>query len=123
MINVPLMRKTLDYIEHNPEDWDQDMWGARYERGVWSRQHSMTPCATACCFAGNAVLLAGGDFVEVYRHAVEVDGVHYENAADAAYKLLGLTWKQADALFDECNSLDDLRRLVGEYITEAESAP
>lgn len=116
-INVPLLRKTLEHIEAHPEEWNQ---------GVWL-------CATSACFAGHAVVLAGGEWVEI-EHAVFVRADADDNpadlanvddkgqvvtVADRAQRILGLSWREARILFHSDNNLDDLRRIVGELIEQA----
>lgn len=66
-LNEPLIRKIVEYIEHNPDEWDQENYGIDYpstpiigvrgallpQRGaVWSRK-----CGTTACFAGIALTL------------------------------------------------------------------
>lgn len=125
VLNVPLLEKTLDYIEHHPEDWDQHVWGYRYVPAAVGvdelSEHSMARCNTVCCFAGNCVLLAGGEFISASHPAVRVDGRVYGNAGLAAEDLLGLTLQQADRLFRGYNDLPALRGIVAELVAQAES--
>lgn len=114
MINKDLLRRTLAYIETNPDEWDQEKW----------------VCGTVACFAGRACLLSGyepcnfsGDRVSpirddegrliddgetgLVRRDGQIDGVEW-----AARNLLGLDEEQGDELFDMGNDLDDLRKVV-----------
>lgn len=126
VLNVPLLRKTLEHIEAHPDDWNQCFW-----RGV----SYVAECGTAMCFAGWACELAGGvwagpasDFMwgdmliaepdDPTELAVRFDeSVCIDPPADAiidpggrATRLLGLTGEQGNDLFDANNSLDDIRR-------------
>jgi len=118
--NVPLLRKTLEHIEAHPEEWNQEYWR----------------CGTTMCFAGTACHLDGGEWVtESAQSTQDLDGLHngefvmrrdgeerdqrwgheaYVHCATRAQRVLGITPGAADKLFDEENTLDDLRRLVGE---------
>src|SRR4051812_46897448 len=48
-VDVPLLRKTLEFITDNPDQHRQDTWAKR------------TECGTAMCLAGWAVTIAGFD--------------------------------------------------------------
>lgn len=102
-VNVDLLRRTLAHIEQHPEEWDQGTWR----------------CGTAACFAGHAAILAGGrwstDSLLPYATAnvVSPDG-SVRFVAEFAEEQLGLTDGQWGQLFHFENTLDDLRRIVGE---------
>lgn len=120
--NVDLLTRTLAHIEAHPEQWDQTMWATRGS------------CGTSYCFAGWAVALSGGkpnfadDFAADVREGVDdsyhvlagsIPGITETYYGAVARQLLGLEPYQSNELFDDCNSLDDLRRIVGK-LTGAE---
>jgi hypothetical protein len=112
--NAPLLLKTLHHIEAHPEEWNQEIW----------------LCDTTACFAGRAALLDGAEPIgrvdllarpddpqqHIYYFA---DDLRVVTVRDRARRILGLTKRQAGALFDSSNTLDDLRaevyRLTGDY--------
>ena len=136
MVNIELLRKTLEAIKANPEHWDQ---------GVWR-------CSTGMCFAGWASQLAGavylvpmkladstrpvivGSGVALARGRTFADVVMHESIEGSAYlwdadgrdvqmphtaraenfaeRALGLTSDQAAALFHSDNTLDALELMV-----------
>lgn len=116
MPNTKLLKRTLNYIEAHPDEWDQKHWA------------SWTQCGTAYCFAGWTVALAhpgaSPDFSEgaspdgETTGYVVVDGESVD-IEEFATELLDLSGEQADALFCATNSLDELRRQVAE-LTAAE---
>lgn len=119
-INVPLLRKTLEYVTEHPEEWRQWTWGARV---------SSLSCGTAGCFAHHAARLDGGELVGVAhvvaesedpRHLVQtLNGRRVIHVAERAVRVLGLG-RNAHGLFYAGNSLQDLRRIVDKLIREAE---
>lgn len=105
-IDVPLLRKELEFITAHPEHWNQD---------VWLEKH--TECGTVGCLAGNTLLHT--DNVTCYSNVRSRD-VFYEPLGEwswtwEAKKVLGLTIQQADKLFYEHNTLYDLWRLANKY--------
>jgi hypothetical protein len=107
--NAELAYRVLDHIDAHPEQWDQ---------GIWIRE---SDCGTAGCFAGWAVLLAGGtvgtavsgfDPPPVTGGPREIVG---RSVADAAELLLGSDHIAGDRdLFDANNTREDLSVLVAE---------
>jgi len=101
MPNAVLAYETLDYIEANPKEWNQDVWF----------------CGTAACFAGRATLLHGDkrapglDAVDVIPTEDQRRRVYVRTRAR---QLLGINHSDADDLFDPFNGLEDLRELVKE---------
>jgi hypothetical protein len=107
--NEQLARNALKAIERNPEHWNQAEWR----------------CGTGMCFAGFVAIEAGAEWAEPYNaHDMDVitpEG-HIEEVADFALKALGYTdlgnENALDAendLFDACNTLENLKRMVDEY--------
>ncbi len=112
MKNYPLLRKTWEHIEGNPEEHDQNHWGRT------------TPCSTTMCFAGQAVVLGGLKPIwDTVDGVIEMTGAGLENGVelhvwDAAEKILGLSPGESERLFMECLTLEDVRQVVGEYLAE-----
>jgi hypothetical protein len=135
-INVDLLRRTLEHIEQNPEQWAQHAWVSHRHRG----------CGTAYCFAGWATVLSGAQLAwdddgdehgdRVVRPGAD-PGDHGEHVHIASYaaQMLDLPAPVLDydgdydvydvidlpLLFEPDNTLSDLRRIVGELIAQAES--
>ncbi len=111
-LNIPLLRKTMEYIEANPLEWDQSSWA------------SNTPCGTTMCFAGTAAFLAGADLM------LDLPGVSGSEACktpegdflaidEYARQQLGLTASQADRIFySDPHNPQDMRRVVEHTIGE-----
>jgi hypothetical protein len=115
-VNVPLLRKVLEYITEHREQHRQDIWITQRES-----------CGTAGCLAGWAVVLADldvdwstdGCFGTEYL----VDG---RDIAVVAAELIGvenprtLKWADWDEhLFNQNNTLADLWRIANE-LTDGE---
>lgn len=107
-LNIPLLRKTMEYIEAHPEDWDQMHYAMKSEE---------SSCGTAMCFAGTAVYLEGYSFV-FHRlsgrigEVVAVDCTKQGNPMlidHKARELLGLTETQADEIFGAVHINDPVR--------------
>lgn len=123
-IDVPQLRKELEYITAHRGQWKQNAW---LETGA---------CGTVGCLAGNTALNAG--YLPVRGHTSFVsrervlpnehglfglienddgttttgDGVLVESVRDVAARVLSLTYTQSAALFNGRNSLYDLWRLA-----------
>lgn len=120
--NAPLLNKTLDNVEKNPEEHNQEEWR----------------CGTQYCFGGRSLVLAGQDNwasnnpgSELYdylyalpgeeEYAFEMTGddgrdVLVVSPADRAQRLLGLDEHQADTLFHYGNSIVEIRDIVRRII-------
>jgi hypothetical protein len=127
VIDVALLRKTLEHIENHPEEWNQGFWVYRMN------------CGTAYCFAGHAAEIMGCDWAkhndeyvladeadrewcEGQRYAdivTAADGRDYIHCSYRAERLLGLTVDQRTKLFAPQNSLETLQHLVETYEREA----
>jgi hypothetical protein len=105
----------MEYIETHPDEWVQRSYR----------------CGTAACFAGHAALLAGGE----WETPAEDEGAHRMVAVSddperrawdgrtihvvfRAERVLGISRSVSEELFRGTNTLDDLRRIVGEIIAE-----
>lgn len=117
--NIPLLRKTLEYIEEHPHEWDQDSWAEKWPG-----------CGTTMCVAGTATYLSGADLVWTRNEGGRIsfdeavlcqtpDGLH-RDIEDYATELLGLTPGQANAIFysNPANPAK-LRELVEKVIDQA----
>ena len=111
--NVSLLQRTLAHIEDNPLQWRQLDWR----------------CGTAGCFAHHAVVIGRGTLWQSkqnpdspYVTAVSNDGgdaiCGRTHIADRARRLLGLDSAAATDLFAPENTLNDLRRIVGDLCKE-----
>lgn len=106
--NVPLLRKTMEYIEQHPDEWSQDVWSAK------------RACGTTMCFAGTALHLSGHDFVyqptnEDVEFAAMVRGFENDGSVgEVAARVLGLSEEQASAIFHCYTSRPDVLRVVVE---------
>lgn len=109
-VNKDLLKRTLAAIEADPASWNQSWWR----------------CETAMCFAGHAAILSGATWVYEYgkapslSHGIMVDTPEGECTDVDWYAecVLGLSSKQAERLFDEDNSIGQLRRIVAELCEE-----
>jgi hypothetical protein len=115
-VNAPLMWKVLEHIEAHPEEWDQGFWGVQ-----WGVQRD---CTTTYCFAGWACVIGGNDQQQphllndgVRTHLID-ETVGGSEIADEAIELLGIDTDAATVLFDNHNTLDDLRELVERYTAD-----
>jgi hypothetical protein len=103
-VNVAGLEVTMAYIEGHPDEHDQS---------VWARQR--VNCATAMCFAGVWAALAGAEFV--WPNGAQLTsycriGETVESISNYAERTLGLTSYDADVLFDETNTIGQLREMV-----------
>lgn len=101
MLNEPLIRKVVDYIEEHPREWEQDHWGVtrynhppKYAPMIFDdhlvdgpvEADSWQKCRTTACFAGTALLIADAPITSAC-------------ISDSARDLLGLSNKQAQDIF------------------------
>jgi hypothetical protein len=103
MINTDLLTRTLDFIEKHPEQWNQ----ASYRS----------------CFVGTAATISGLEWApdeasDRQSHDVLLPGgrSHVSWWAEA---VLGLSRTQYLRLILYRNTIDDLRRLVSDFIAQA----
>jgi hypothetical protein len=101
MANIHGLNKVLEYIKANPTEWDQVRWSS--------------------CFAGTTLrVLMGAELAEPdccgYRHDLVLDGVVITplHIATMALDMLDLTSEWETRLFNACNTLQDLERIVAE---------
>lgn len=104
-----------------PSEWDQ---------GSWAKVAPQVACGSACCIAGKAVARAGGVFLlpvgprpgRTTTDFAEMPNGREVYISDEAEDLLGLNSDQADALFEQDNTIEDVRRIIAE-IKEGETSP
>lgn len=117
--NIELLRRTLDHIKANPQEWDQHVY-----------REIKPDCGTAMCFAGWTAELAGGKWKDTDGYlsdileAVPEDYVKdvHEGLVDAharAQRLLGLTDEEAEDLFHPSNNLAYIEQAVNELCVKA----
>ncbi len=120
MFDADLARRAIKEIENNPERWKQRNWF----------------CQTGQCFAGFVAELSGADFTPVEEerrffqdstptpYIINPDTGYGQHVADYAAHQLGFEdydhnffdghTTDADRLFNENNTVEDLHRLVDE---------
>jgi hypothetical protein len=111
-IDVPRLRKELEFVTDNRQRWLQNTWLSRVE------------CGTVGCLAGNVVLNAGYQpYFEGNRQSTsyvrDAERSRTYWIRELATELLGLTERQADDLFRSTNSLLDLWEVAAE-LTDGE---
>lgn len=111
LTKAPLARAVLEYIEANPDEWNQNFWAYA------------DACGTVYCFAGHAVHMAhpAAQFLFGFGAAV---GTHEAAQAtipakdvpmrvdQVAQALLGLDRRSANIMFWSNNTLEHLRDYV-----------
>lgn len=107
-LNIPLIRKTMEYIEAHPDEWNQKYWFAT------------SLCGTTMCFAGTVAYLAGATFPENNDgyYCTAPDG-RVRSIENFAIEQLGLSAAAASDIFlAEPDSPQKMRELVEEIIGE-----
>ena len=121
MADVAKLKRVLAVVEQAEQVglWDQGSW--------WHDVEGRDPldvdgehfCGTAYCFAGWTLALEGWK-PGYYAHQM-VKGEYEVGVDEAAADALDLNLGEAEMLFHEDNSLDDLRRMVAEYCASEEA--
>jgi hypothetical protein len=105
-LNMPLIRKTMEYIYVHPHSWDQGAWV------------SETSCGTTMCFAGTAALLAGATLDPKTDTCTSPDG-YIMSIQDYAAQELGLDWAQEEEIFfGNADTPEEMQRIVERAIGE-----
>jgi hypothetical protein len=110
--NVELLKKTLQHIKSKPELWGQGQWF----RTLYDNFGKDS--GTAGCFAGWACLLSGYERApkdgggQSTLNVVKHGSLDADNVRHVAVNQLGISYDQADRLFDPDNSLEDLESIV-----------
>lgn len=109
-VNLPEIKSILEYIEVNPEQWEQGSWAKRESR--------TSSCGTTFCVAGHAANRAGAEIIYAddgwANSCVTADGTT-RTIEFYAQELLGLDAEQAEQLFSGANSLERMWRLVAQW--------
>lgn len=98
--NVPLLLATLSFIQAEPRLWDQSTFIPWPQFDAQGQE-----CGTACCFAGNALLLAG------FKRLTNPQDIKRRAA-----KVLGLDYVDASRLFYAGNRLYEIAEMVEDLI-------
>lgn len=120
MPNIDLLKRTLAHIEADPENWFQGEWR------IVNAEHDPDRCGTSYCFAGWTLQLSGGKWAypadDIDRNHIVLTPEGEADVAEVAAELLDIDdfyQTLSSHLFDPENTLDDLRRIVGELCAEA----
>lgn len=117
--NLPEIRGILEYIEANPEEWNQACWARRTDDlQVTSSLQIATNCGTAYCVAGHAIHRAGADAKfdgdGFATRCIDMDG-NERHIETYATEILGLDGFQSDCLFNPTNTLEEMWDMVHEW--------
>ena len=126
--NAPLLRDMMSSIYRSPETHEQETWRCR--TGMCAAGHALTeagldnwvapvPAPDAPdgaqiffnSFADGLIPLPGEE-----DQTYEREGVRFVTAGNRARMVLGLTVEQANDLFDQFNTVEDLERIVEQLI-------
>lgn len=132
-VNYKLLDEILEFIVEHPRQWEQAAWFRIVDRETGEMKYNVevqtveevNSCGAAFCFAGHVALAAGFPSPPIDNHqewarTVIIDPEaeyrwdrEYDEAVDEfAYKVLGITAGQADALFAGENTINDLKAIV-----------
>lgn len=122
MADAGLLYETLDHVIAMDAIglWQQDYWLTAVDEDG-DRTEPTNECRTAGCLAGWRAMLDGAkplwdSYVEGRSHLVRLPEGEPVTVENHAKERLGLTSDQASALFNEHNSLADLKRIVDEIV-------
>lgn len=109
--NIPLLRKAVEWAEAEAAK-------PKAER-LWEQWDYITPkpCGTAYCIAGWVVATTAPNVV-LRDGSFERDG-DYLSPFDEAKQLLGLTYHEAEDLFVEDNTIEDVREVAEQIAARA----
>lgn len=115
--NIPLLRKVVEWAEAEAA---KPLLGREWNQGNWAVK--LPSCGTAFCIAGKAVFesipdaeLRPGTFIPVHLD-LYVDGV-LVSWEEKGMEVLGLTEREADALFSGGNDIETVRHYA-EWIAQ-----
>lgn len=127
-VNFELLDSVLEYIKAHPTTWRQESWYKIVDRDTGAMVNivkeeetveEVNSCGASFCFAGHVAIREGfpnppkSNDDSWTRLALDSDGYSYhQDVSDFAETVLGLTWSQADTLFDGANTLQDLEEIV-----------
>lgn len=108
-LNVELMERVMDRILTDPDSWTQDGYCI------------IGDCGTTFCFAGHAIMLAGGEINEYGAFFFNGERISPDVKAQ---DLLGLDTREAHRIFDTFTKNPDyLHRTVKDVINNHQSTP
>ena len=126
-----LLEDSMQAIEKDPKHWSQWTWAIVVPEDVINDPEAYSPdlyqldCGTACCFAGQVCLQAGGSFtIDPWGQTmlgrgepIAIESVTWPDGSqeiigEAAERLLDLNSNAASFLFNSQNSMAQLRVLV-----------
>lgn len=129
-IDIPLLRKGVEWVEDEATKpwsdrvWHQDYWimsaetahpsDSELKRGEAERGQTKNFCGTCYCFAGNIAAWDGFRVYDAFERAKNPETGETVDPDTYATERLGLTYEQAEALFDGDNSAEDIRRIAEE---------
>lgn len=132
-VNYPLLDEILAFIIEHPRQWEQAAWFRIVDRETGEMKYNIevqtveevNSCGAAFCFAGHVALAAGFPSPPIDNHQewsrtvildpeaeYRWDRAYDESVDEFAYKVLGITAGQADALFAGENRISDLKAIV-----------
>lgn len=95
-LNIGLLSKVMDHIEHHPEEHDQTYWATKT---------TTTACGTAFCFAGHAVNMTLGP-----NERMVWEGIF--TSSDDNRMVIGSSWVGPSKEGDDARVLKDYSSLV-----------
>ncbi len=109
MLNVPLLRKTLEHITAHPKEHDQEIWALR-----------LPSCGTKGCVAYHAAIMEGdlqaiSSFDGLIWHIEDHNGKRVGSIQRVAQDRLGLNDWQAGVLFESNNTVSRLWQLAHKF--------
>lgn len=130
-----LLDKIIELIEEHPEFWDQRHWATIGVGEYNAVENTYVPatCGTAYCVAGWAVHMAGyqlgwkprwedwDSVVPTYFEATSCrkpDADYGLAIAEVARKLLEIDYDKGERLFNQYNTLADIKRIRDEIAEE-----
>lgn len=110
--DVVMLRRVMTHIKDHPETWHQGSW------------RSKTECGTRFCFAGWAVEFAEDACFFAYEDGyVSNYMIMYKDdvieAEIAARKILGISYRDAENLFNAGADIDELEDIVDQICADA----
>jgi hypothetical protein len=111
--NIPLLRKAVEWAEAEAAkpyelcEWNQATWA----RAAYDLQGKSPECGTCYCVAGY-VASQIGDVPKSGAAIVNLSPGHSDTVPNVAKEALGLTQRQAAALFMAGNTIEDVRQIA-----------
>lgn len=121
MVNIPLLRKTVEWVETQEQitegrEWYQGWWISDRKDIEDDEVDTTHFCDTAYCVAGK-VVLDDGWHPRAGGTVVEKGGVRWDISA-VAIDLLGITEDEGELLFDGNNDAKTIRQIAEDIAGE-----